>query len=88
MRHEINTSAVRVGQIAQVKMCFRLLKQANGTFTFRQLLKGVYILHDGMSMVRFFIVPMRMMFSNDCYRRSPEVLLMVPSRHDGKEIAT
>lgn len=51
MRREIGTAAIAVGQIVQIKMSFRLLKQQNGSFTFRQLLKGVYVLHDGMSMV-------------------------------------
>jgi hypothetical protein len=44
-------SAINVGQIVQVRMKFRLLKQENGSFTFRELLKGVYVLHDGASMV-------------------------------------
>jgi hypothetical protein len=43
---------VKVGQIVQIKMKFRLLKQESGEFTFRELLKGIYVLHDGMSMVR------------------------------------
>jgi hypothetical protein len=51
MRREVNPSAVNVGQIAQIKMKLRLLKQENGSFTFREVLKGVYILHDGASTV-------------------------------------
>jgi hypothetical protein len=54
---------VRVGQIAQIKMKFRLLKQESGDFTFRELLKGICVLHDGMSMVRAQnkLIPLRSM---------------------------
>lgn len=52
MRREISPSAIQVGQIAQIKMQFRLLKQDSGSFTFREMLKGIYVLHDGLSMVR------------------------------------
>jgi hypothetical protein len=51
IRREVKPSAVTVGQIAQIKIKFRLLKQENGSFTFREVLKGVYILHDGASTV-------------------------------------
>ena len=52
IRREISPSSIQVGQIAQVKMSFRLLKQENGTFSYREMLKGVCVLHEGLSMVR------------------------------------
>lgn len=51
IRREIRPNVVTVGQIAQVKLQLRLLKQKDGTFTFRELLKGIFVLHDGLSMV-------------------------------------
>jgi hypothetical protein len=53
VRREIRPSSIAVGQIAQIKVQFRLLKQENGTFTFRELLKGIYVVNDGLSMVCF-----------------------------------
>lgn len=53
IRREISPSAIVVGQIVQVRIQLRLFKQPNGSFTFRELLKGVYILNDGLSMVGF-----------------------------------
>ena len=55
VRREISPSAVKVGQIMQVKMKMRLLRQDDGNFTFREVLKGVCVLHDGLSMVRIFV---------------------------------
>lgn len=52
LRREVSPSAIQLGQIVQVRMKFRLLRQENGNFTFREVLKGVSILHDGLSMVR------------------------------------
>jgi len=52
VRREISPNAIRVGQIAQTRMKFRLLKQEDGTFTFRELLKAIFVLNDGASMVR------------------------------------
>ena len=46
------TSAIAVGQIAQIRMYFRLLKQENGSYTFRQSLKEICVLHSGKSLVR------------------------------------
>lgn len=37
-----------IGQIAQVTLQYRLLKQENGTFTLRELLKGVCVLDNGL----------------------------------------
>jgi hypothetical protein len=51
IRREISPSLVQVGQIAQIKMQLRLLKQANGTFTLQELLKGVYVIDNKLSMV-------------------------------------
>ena len=51
VRREIGTNLINVGQIAQVRMKLHLLKQDNGSFTFRELLKGIYILYDGASTV-------------------------------------
>ena len=52
LRREVSPSAVNVGQVAQIRLKLRLLKQEDGSFTFREMLKGVYILHDGASTVR------------------------------------
>jgi len=75
VRHEIGTGAIAIGQIAQIKMSFRLLKQQNGSFTFRQLLKGIYVLHDGMSMVRNSSKLLRLASANDPCRKLPVILL-------------
>lgn len=53
IRREISPGTVHVGQIVQVKMCFRLLKQEDDTFVYREMLKSVCVLHDGVSMVSF-----------------------------------
>lgn len=52
IRTEIAASAIAVGQIVQVKMQLRLLRQDDGKFAFRELLKGICVLHDGLSTVR------------------------------------
>ena len=51
-RREICPGQVAMGQIAHVRMQFRLLKQDNGSFTFRELLKAVYVLDNGLREVR------------------------------------
>lgn len=51
MRREISPSVITTGQVAQIQLKLRLLKQENGTFTLRELLKGVYVIDDGLSMV-------------------------------------
>jgi len=48
LHREICPSQVAIGQIAQVKIQFRLLKQDSGSFTFRELLKAVYVLDNGL----------------------------------------
>ena len=42
-----------MGQIAHVRMLFHLLKQDNGTLTFREALKAVYVLDNGLREVNF-----------------------------------
>ena len=37
-----------MGQIAHVGIQFRLLKQDNGSYTFREMLKAVYVLDNGL----------------------------------------
>lgn len=48
LRCEIGPDQVAIGQIAQVRMQYRLLKQENGSFTWRELLKAVYVLDNGL----------------------------------------
>jgi hypothetical protein len=52
IRREIGPSAIRVGQIVQVGMSLRLLKQDNEKFTQREILKSISILNEEMSTVR------------------------------------
>ena len=51
VRQEVGPRSVKIGQIVRIKTRFRLLKQENGNFTFRELLKGIYILDDGVCKV-------------------------------------
>ena len=37
-----------IGQIAHVRIQFRLLKQDDGSYTFREMLKAVYVLDNGL----------------------------------------
>jgi len=43
---------VDIGQVAQVTVKFRALQQVDGGFVFRELLKSVSILDEGISSVR------------------------------------
>lgn len=51
-RREICPVTITPGHFVQVSMKFRLLKQKEGPYIFRELLKNVCVLHDGLSMVR------------------------------------
>ena len=51
IRREVAPTAVRCGQIVQIKMSLRLLRQDNGCFSRREILKGVFILDDAVSLV-------------------------------------
>jgi hypothetical protein len=42
---------VDIGQVAQVMLKFRALQQPDGGFVFRELLKSVCVLDDGISTV-------------------------------------
>ena len=56
LRKETSPNAVAVGQLVQLRFQLRLLKQLNGTFTCRDLLKNVCILHEGLSRVRLTVL--------------------------------
>ena len=51
MRSEIRPASITPGHVVQVTMKFRLLKQEDGPYTFRELLKSVCVLHEGLSLV-------------------------------------
>ena len=51
MRKEVSPNGVDVGQVAQVTLKLRALQQPDGSFAFRELLKRVCILDDGISTV-------------------------------------
>ena len=51
-RREIGANLVDIGQVAQLTVKFRALRQAEGNFVFRELLQKVCVLDDGISMVR------------------------------------
>ena len=48
LRREIGPDQVAIGQIGQIRMQYRLLKQEDGSFTLRELLKAVYVLDNGL----------------------------------------
>ena len=51
VRNEVGPSDVDIGQVAQVMLKFRVLHQLDGSFIFREPLKSVCILDDGISAV-------------------------------------
>ena len=54
IRNEVGPNCVDIGQIAQVTLKFRALQQPDGGFVFRELLKSVCVLDDGISMASGF----------------------------------
>lgn len=52
VRKEVGPNIVDIGQVAQVTLKFRALRQPDGRFVFRELLKRVCVLDDGISTVR------------------------------------
>ena len=51
VHNEVGPNVVDIGQVAQVTLKFRALHQLDGSFIFRELLKSVCILDDGISAV-------------------------------------
>jgi len=51
-RREVSPNSVDIGQVAQGTLKFRALQQSDGGFVFRELLKSISILDEGISAVR------------------------------------